>query len=111
MKSVRINVCLLSSLLLASPVAFAKGDAAAGLQKSQVCQACHGSDGRGTNPTYPVLAGQHESYLAQSLASYRDGTRTNAVMAGMAANLSDQDIADLAAYYAAMAGLKDLSIK
>jgi cytochrome c553 len=110
MKPIYRTLSLLS-LCLASHPAMAAGDAAAGEQKSQVCQACHGSDGRGTNPTYPVLAGQHESYLAQSLKAYRDGSRNNAVMAGMAANLSDQDIADLAAFYANMSGLKDLSIK
>jgi cytochrome c553 len=110
MKPIYRTLSLLSLCLAAHP-ALAGGDAAAGEKKSQVCQACNGADGRGTNPTYPVLAGQHESYLAQSMKAYRDGTRNNAVMAGMAANLSDQDIADLAAYYASMSGLRDLSIK
>jgi len=101
----------LVSLTLSSTVALAAGDPVAGEQKSQVCQACHGADGRGTNPSYPILAGQHESYLSHALRAYRDGARENAVMAGMAANLSDQDIEDLAAYYAAMQGLQDLSVK
>lgn len=110
MKSVTASLALIVFSVVCAP-AMAAGDAGAGQQKSQLCQACHGADGRGTNPTYPILAGQHESYLAQSLKAYRDGARSNAVMAGMAANLSDQDIADLAAYYAGMTGLKDLSIK
>ena len=59
---------------------------------------------------YPNLAGQHEDYLVKALADYRAGRRTNAIMAPMAANLSDQDIEDLAAWYASQDGLKDLSI-
>ena len=110
MKPTRVILGLMS-LSFTTTLALAAGNPVAGEKKSQVCQACHGTDGRGTNPTYPVLAGQHQSYLAQSLKAYRDGTRQNAVMAGMAASLSDQDIEDLAAYYAAMTGLKDLSIK
>jgi cytochrome c553 len=76
-----------------------------------VCSACHGPDGKSVDPSYPNLAGQHESYLVKSLADYRAGRRVNAIMAPMAANLSDQDIEDLAAWYASQEGLKDLSIK
>ena len=67
---------------------------------SQTCVACHGNDGIGILPEYPNLAGQHADYLANSLKSYRSGQRRNAVMGGMAAALSDQDIAELAEYYA-----------
>jgi cytochrome c553 len=89
----------------------ANGNAGAGLEKSKVCEACHGVTGKSVDPTYPNLAGQHASYLAQALADYRFGARTNPIMAGMAANLSHQDIADLAAWYASQQGLQDLSIK
>jgi len=89
----------------------AKGDPASGKEKSAVCQACHGPDGKSIAPIYPNLAGQHESYLVKALADYRAGRRTNPVMAPMAANLSDQDIEDLAAWYSSQDGLKDLSIK
>ena len=89
----------------------AGGDAEAGREKSQVCEACHDPTGKTIDPTYPILAGQHESYLVKALADYRAGRRTNAIMAPMAANLSDQDIEDLAAYYASLEGLRDLSIK
>lgn len=85
------------------------GDPQAGREKSVTCQACHGTDGIAVDPTYPNLAGQYEDYLAHTLRGYRDGTRQNAVMAGMAAGLSDQDIADLAAFYASQEGLEDLS--
>ena len=67
---------------------------------SQTCVACHGNDGIGILPEYPNLAGQHADYLANSLKGYRSGQRRNAVMGGMAATLSDQDIAELAEYYA-----------
>ena len=89
----------------------AAGDAEAGREKSQVCEACHDPTGKTIDPTYPILAGQHESYLVKALADYRAGRRSNAIMAPKAANLSDQDIEDLAAYYASFEGLKDLSIK
>jgi len=86
---------------LASP-AQAEGDAAAGQAKAAVCSACHGADGKAIQPAYPNLAGQHASYLTKQLTEYRDGGRVNALMSGQAANLSDQDILDLAAYYAQM---------
>lgn len=65
----------------------------------QTCVACHGNDGIGILPEYPNLAGQHEDYLTNSLRSYKSGVRKNAVMAGMAAALTEQDIRELAAYY------------
>jgi cytochrome c553 len=80
----------------------AVGDPAAGQAKSAVCAACHGADGKAIQPAYPNLAGQHASYLAKQLTNYRDGDRVNALMSGQAANLTDQDILDLSAYYAAM---------
>ena len=67
---------------------------------SQTCVACHGNDGVGIMPEYPNLAGQHEDYLANSLRGYKSGQRKNAIMAGMAAPLSEQDILELARYYA-----------
>lgn len=104
-------VLMTLGLTAASGDVWAGGDPAAGQNKSQVCQACHGADGKGTNPTYPVLAGQYADYMEQALKAYRDGGRKNAIMSGIAGPLSDQDIADLAAYYADMDGLQDLSIK
>jgi cytochrome c553 len=89
----------------------AEGTPAAGKEKAKVCEACHGLDGKSIAPNYPNLAGQHESYLVKALADYRAGRRTNPIMAPMAMNLSDQDIEDLAAWYASQEGLKDLSIK
>jgi cytochrome c553 len=65
----------------------------------QTCVACHGNDGVGILPEYPILSGQHADYLAHALRAYRSGQRKNAVMGGMAAGLSDQDILELAEYY------------
>ena len=82
----------------------AAGDAAAGKEKSATCAACHGAEGIATQPTYPTLAGQYESYLVQALKSYRSGARENAIMYGFASQLSDRDIADLAAWFSSQEG-------
>jgi cytochrome c553 len=66
---------------------------------AQTCVACHGAEGVGILPEYPNLAGQHADYLENSLRGYRSGQRKNAVMAGMAAPLTDADIRELARYY------------
>jgi cytochrome c553 len=87
------------------------GNVSAAGEKSKVCEACHGVTGKSVDPTYPNLAGQHASYLAQALGDYRSSARTNPIMAGMATNLSNQDIADLAAWFSSQQGLQDLSIK
>ena len=76
------------------------GSAEQGKAKSVTCSACHGSDGNSGAADYPKLAGQHASYLASTLRAYRDGLRKNAIMAGLAAVLSEEDIADLSVYYA-----------
>jgi len=98
MKSISIAAITVLSIV-ASP-AFAGGDADAGEALSATCAACHGDKGNSTQPSNPILAGQYESYLKQALMAYKSGERANAIMNGMAAPLSDQDIADLAAYYA-----------
>jgi cytochrome c553 len=66
---------------------------------AQTCIACHGTDGVGILPEYPILSGQHPDYLEQALKAYRSGQRKNAVMAGMAQNLKDDEIEALAEYY------------
>lgn len=76
------------------------GDAAKGKTKAAACGACHGADGNSANGEWPKLAGQHASYIAAQLHDYKDGTRKNPIMAGQAAMLSDQDILDVAAYFA-----------
>src|SRR5690606_31674758 len=94
----RITGALLA-IALALP-AHAAGDPAAGEQKSQVCAACHGPGGQSVNPIWPHLAGQHAEYTTKQLQDFKAGKRKNEQMSPMAAPLSDQDIADLAAYFA-----------
>jgi len=75
------------------------GDAAAGKTKSATCAACHGADGNSSVPTFPKLAGQHASYIEKQLANFKAQERKDPTMNGMAAPLSEQDMADLAAYF------------
>lgn len=78
----------------------AQGNSEAGKEKAAVCIACHGTDGNSPSSLYPKLAGQHASYLEKQLQEFKSGTRNNPIMLGMAAGLSDQDMKDIAAYYA-----------
>ena len=84
----------------------AGGDDAPPFDKTATCVACHGTNGIGAQPTWPTLAGQHESYLEHALKQYRAGERKNALMMPQAANLTDADIKALAAYYASLDGLE-----
>jgi cytochrome c553 len=99
-----MNRLLLIALLsaLAGP-AFAQGDAKAGRQKvAGVCQGCHGMDGLSKHPEAPNLAGQIENYLIKSLTEYRDEVRKNESMNIVSKDLTDADIRNIAAYYAAI---------
>jgi len=91
---------LLINLLFISASAMA-GDAAAGKAKSAVCAACHGATGVSANPMWPNLAGQKEQYLVKQIKAFRDGDRKDPMMAPMVMGLSDDDVANLAAYFAA----------
>lgn len=79
----------------------ASGDVAAGKELAKNCAACHGEAGRGANPAWPKLAAQKPGYLVNVLKAFRAGLRKDPTMAGVARSLSDADIANLAAYYAA----------
>lgn len=97
MKKEIFAVLILASL---SGSVLAAGDATAGKTKAAACAACHTADGNSVITTYPKLAGQHASYIAKQLADFKSGVRKNAIMAGMAAPLNEQDMADLGAYFA-----------
>lgn len=79
----------------------AAGDPAAGEQKAKACVGCHGETGISSSPQNPNLAGQHEQALYDSMIAYKEGKRDHAAMKAFIAPLSEQDIADLAAFYAA----------
>jgi cytochrome c553 len=81
--------------------AHATGDVQAGKAKAAVCAACHGANGQGVAPN-PPLAGLKEDQLIQALKDYKSGKRDNPVMKGMASPLSEQDIANVAAYFASL---------
>ncbi len=102
-------VALLGAVAIAT--AGTAGDPSAGATKSKPCASCHGPDGDKTlDGQYPRIAGQYADYLLRSMQEYRNGRRDNAIMAGFVKELSDQDLADLAAFYAAQKGqLGDLS--
>lgn len=89
----------LGFILLGISTAQAEGNLEAGTQKARACQVCHGRGGHSTNPTYPILAGQHAAYIQKQLRAFRAGTRKDPIMNGMAAPLSDQDIEDVAAFF------------
>ena len=83
--------------------AFAQGgDAAAGKAKAAVCAACHGPVGVSVNPAWPSLAGQQPVYLAKQIRLFRDGERVEPTMQPFVQNLTDQDVDDIAAYYASL---------
>lgn len=81
--------------------AFTGGSAEAGAAKAAVCVACHGPGGNSSNPEWPKLAGQGSAYLYAQLKQFKSGARMNALMAGQVAALNDEDMRNLAAYFAA----------
>ncbi len=87
--------------LCASTAALGAGSADEGQSKSTACIACHGPNGNSANPEWPSLAGQHEQYVRKQLAAFKSGARKNPLMTPMAMALSDDDMEDLGAYFAA----------
>lgn len=93
---------LLCALLAWVPVTGARAaDAEAGRQKAQACAACHGENGNSTQAAFPSLAGQPAQFIVSALFQFREGKRVNPIMSPMAANLSNADLNDLAAYFSA----------
>lgn len=110
----RVVSCCASVLMLIFSASLTAGDETAGQQKSAACTGCHGADGNSQNPAFPKLAGQYEDYLLQAMRAYRkqgqtqqeqvELARDNAIMSSLMESLSDQDLQDLAAYFAAQPG-------
>ncbi|WP_020208665.1 c-type cytochrome [Gilvimarinus chinensis] len=120
------HVLTLLIALGASSVASAAGDATAGADKVAVCAACHGSDGNSPAPTFPKIAGLGEAYLLKQLHDIQDWDKATGEdkatvgraipeMTGILSALSDQDLADIAAFYAGqtmqLSGAKELTVK
>ena len=91
---------LIVLLLVHSSSALANGDARTGKSKAAPCVACHGQDGNSQNGLYPSIAGQHFSYLLKQLKAIQNNTRPAPLMAGQLDDMSEQDLMDIAAFYA-----------
>lgn len=104
--TVFVAALLSSTISFASPapVAEVAGNAEAGKQKTQACAACHGADGNSLAPAFPKLAGQNEKYTLKQLRDIKNGVRPILQMTGQLDNLTDTDLKDIAAFYAAQAG-------
>lgn len=98
--AVAIGVC--AAFSIAGSAAHAAGDAAAGRDKAKICRACHGLDGVARLPNAATIAGENEIYLVRQLKAFRDGERKDPQMEVIAKDLTDQEIADLAAWYASI---------
>ncbi len=100
---IKIKPLLLLAALASMPfAAYAAGDAAAGKSKATSCAMCHGAAGISANDIWPNLAGQKPGYLTKQMKAFRDGDRKDPMMSPMAAPLSDDDIANLAAYFSSL---------
>ena len=103
MKNKILGYCLISVFSASFSIpASAGGDIAAGKLKSASCVGCHGANGMGLSDEFPNLAGQKKAYLVKQLTAFKNNTRTNPTMNAMAVSLRDNDILDLAAYYASL---------
>jgi len=99
----RLSSAVLASAILHHSVALAEGNPEAGRVKASTCIGCHGIEGySNVYPTYhvPKIGGQHEQYLVDALEAYQDGSRKHPTMNAQAASLSEQDIKDIAAFFA-----------
>lgn len=96
------QIVVVFSMLAASmlSVASAEADVEAGKARSAACAGCHGVDGNSLVGQFPKLAGQSAAYIVKQLQDFKSGARANAIMAGMSASLSQQDMENIAAYYA-----------
>jgi cytochrome c553 len=111
MKKMILGFAAVLGFTMISSIAFAAGDAAAGQSKVAMCSGCHGADGNSAMANFPKLAGQGEKYLTKQLKDIKSGNRNIVEMTGLLDEYSDQDLADISAYYASknmqMAGAKE----
>lgn len=100
MKKVLISVFMSVGVAVGATSAMAEGNANAGKELITVCSACHGADGNSLVATFPKLAGQQEGYLLKQLGDIKSGARKITEMTGLLDNLTDQNLTDIAAYFA-----------
>lgn len=103
MKKSLLAISISFALFNISGAALAVGDINAGQGKSGSCASCHGEQGNSMMPLFPKLAGQNEGYLVKQMQAFKDGSRVDSTMGAMVAGLTDQDMQDIAAFYAAQA--------
>jgi cytochrome c553 len=99
MKKKLLAFSLAMSLASISGILHAEGNISAGKEKAAVCVSCHGDNGNSLVSTFPKLAQQHSSYLVKQLQAFKSGARNNPLMSPIAMGLTDDDMADIAAYY------------
>ncbi|SHJ53048.1 c-type cytochrome [Cycloclasticus pugetii] len=105
----QLNKMIFTVLLTVVSVSvIAAGDIQAGKEKSTACAACHGVSGVSASPMFPTIAGQHADYMVHTLKGYQSGLRNDPIMRASVAALTEEDIVDLAAYFASQEGLKTL---
>ncbi len=101
------SLTLITVMYIATPNAYAAGDKTRGEALSQTCLGCHGAPGlRNASPVYkvPKIGGQHAAYIVSALQAYKNEDRSHSTMRAQAASLSDQDMADIAAYFSGLSG-------
>lgn len=115
MKKLLSTIGVALGVTLAAPLAFAGGDAAKGEPLTLVCSACHGADGNSALATFPKLAGLGEKYLLKQLKNIRSGARPIVEMTGLLDNMTDEQLADIAAFYNSktmqLSGAKDFNVQ
>jgi len=103
MRSYSVWQLLIIAAVLATGQVIADGDVAAGEGKAATCVGCHGADGKGVDPN-PAIAGMDAELFKTSMQAYKSGEKDDPMMAMFVQTLTDEDIADLAAYYASLPG-------
>jgi cytochrome c553 len=98
--SALVTILLLAGTASGDPLV--AGDAEAGKSKAITCGACHGADGNSVNPVWPSIAGQHPTYFVDQMQAFKGGQRSEPLMLGQVMLLSEEDMRNLAVYYAAL---------
>ena len=100
MKKKLLALSLALAFTSTSGILHAEGDISSGKEKAAACVSCHGDNGNSLVSSFPKLAQQHSSYLIKQLQAFKNGTRKNPMMSSIAMGLTDEDMADIASYYA-----------